>query len=137
MRHEANKAVYQTNFYPRPLRRGRRQPAETAAGRSWISIHALFAEGDDWSLRCNGKSAISIHALFAEGDPKAAKAYSRYSGFLSTPSSQRATAAWENNFLGIQISIHALFAEGDAARVSNPPAQLDFYPRPLRRGRPV
>ena len=57
------------DFYPRPLRRGRR--ARGSAGRAaiQISIHALFAEGDD-------------------GNQKNKNARIR---FLSTPSSQRAT----------------------------------------------
>ena len=33
-----------------------------------ISIHALFAEGDQATSREGKKMEISIHALFAEGD---------------------------------------------------------------------
>ena len=78
--------------------------------------------------------------------------------FLSTPSSQRATAAGTEDQGDQAISIHALFAEGDYGKrteslylsgfLSTPSSQratsLDqphhaprgnFYPRPLRRGR--
>ena len=80
-------------FYPRPLRRGRlAPPIHTNIAAKNISIHALFAEGDqtpdtppDMQIR------ISIHALFAEGDI----------GRIICPAHTR-------------ISIHALFAEGDS-----------------------
>ena len=59
-----------------------------------ISIHALFAEGDHSLKRDNSRGPlISIHALFAEGDWRAAARRPAAAGFLSTPSSQRATAA--------------------------------------------
>ena len=55
--------------------------------------------------------------------------------FLSTPSSQRATADnWRACILPI-ISIHALFAEGDKVSSKCCYYLKDFYPRPLRRGR--
>ena len=43
-----------------------------------ISIHALFAEGDDYTDADIALLAISIHALFAEGDP-ASSVYHRSS----------------------------------------------------------
>ena len=79
-----------------------------------ISIHALFAEGDFKRLaELTGKS-ISIHALFAEGDRMQGTDEEIAQAFLSTPSSQRATAA-ASAFAtsSALISIHALFAEGD------------------------
>ena len=57
-------------------------------------------------------------------------------GFLSTPSSQRATPAAAQLLQIVDISIHALFAEGDRPRGRSAPGIRDFYPRPLRRGRP-
>ena len=55
--------------------------------------------------------------------------------FLSTPSSQRATDSNGGAGRGRFISIHALFAEGDAAVLVLPLNNVNFYPRPLRRGR--
>ena len=150
---------YNHNFYPRPLRGGR--PGNT--GRSlWaktflstpsarratlcdvadclgyrISIHALCEEGDAFvpsSLVCSsyfyprplrgGRLAdedhrgwvflISIHALCEEGDPKDNEAAIAAIKFLSTPSARRATGR-----------------ERDRGAY-----QGDFYPRPLRGGRP-
>ena len=60
-------------------------------------------------------TAISIHALFAEGDQAVASSLTGLAG----------------------ISIHALFAEGDAILGGHLDGQsVNFYPRPLRRGRP-
>ena len=59
---------------------------------------------------CHG---ISIHALFAEGDDNEVWIFVIIVLFLSTPSSQRATMA----------SGHRWYVA------------MDFYPRPLRRGR--
>ena len=59
-------------------------------------------------------SEISIHALFAEGD-------------LLQHVKQ----------LLVGISIHALFAEGDLGAIAAKMEDDDFYPRPLRRGRPT
>ena len=36
-----------------------------------------------------------------------------------------------------RISIHALFAEGDVLEMCKKLLRENFYPRPLRRGRPV
>ena len=79
-----------------------------------ISIHALRVEGDIvlpcW--RCGGES-ISIHALRVEGDRE-----------------QRDRAD------KLFISIHALRVEGDGAERYDPQCQdVNFYPRPPRRGR--
>ena len=78
------------DFYPRPLRRGRRVPLRLVVDRdrflstpssqratvviihygapAIISIHALFAEGDLVVCIFTPLRIISIHALFAEGD---------------------------------------------------------------------
>ena len=56
---------------------------------------------------------ISIHALFAEGDQSDRDYPGRVQGFLSTPSSQRATCQYQGGIFLFTISIHALFAEGD------------------------
>ena len=57
--------------------------------------------------------------------------------FLSTPSSQRATPGTGSASSTCRISIHALFAEGDMVISSAVRRWPYFYPRPLRRGRPV
>ena len=56
--------------------------------------------------------------------------------FLSTPSSQRATNISRKGHTAHDISIHALFAEGDRGATTSHLELMDFYPRPLRRGRP-
>ena len=56
------------NFYPRPLRGGRRRNAESLPGDCKISIHALCEEGDRWGIGGELLRAISIHALCEEGD---------------------------------------------------------------------
>ena len=56
--------------------------------------------------------------------------------FLSTPSARRATKGGDRAGCVAVISIHALCEEGDL--VIQPFGQTleDFYPRPLRGGRP-
>ena len=57
--------------------------------------------------------------------------------FLSTPSARRATV---NACMGLycsMISIHALCEEGDTPLQWSKTALRDFYPRPLRGGRPL
>ena len=65
-------------FYPRPLRRGRLAADTRGLNYVVISIHALFAEGDEYKRIIAGYIDISIHALFAEGDSKYAQFNSAY-----------------------------------------------------------
>ena len=61
---------------------------------STISIHALLAESDHAAEHLShGVKVISIHALLAESDHTDSYRMARYSGFLSTLSLRRATAA--------------------------------------------
>ena len=71
----------------------RATPGAGAAAATWgpISIHALLAEGDQGRPHCCAAARISIHALLAEGDAACVRRGRRPSGFLSTPSSRRAT----------------------------------------------
>ena len=93
----------------------RATPSETKRSHDRsISIHALFAEGDLCLLKLVFHNSISIHALFAEGD--------HFSFSICVV---------------ILISIHALFAEGDSAILVCTGLVFHFYPRPLRRGRPL
>ena len=123
-------------FYPRPLRGGRHEFAvflcwfgiflSTPSARRatlakynndpWdiISIHALCEEGDVCTRYRVPEGLISIHALCEEGDSLFLRLLCGGFRFLSTPSARRATiAAWS------------------IEKVSP-----DFYPRPLRGGRP-
>ena len=79
------------NFYPRPLRGGRRHGQCLSNPAGAISIHALCEEGDSRRCRCCRSRPISIHALCEEGD--GVNPYSGLAGFLflSTPSARRAT----------------------------------------------
>ena len=78
------------NFYPRPLRGGRRKRDDCGLRSLPISIHALCEEGDRWYRRAKHDKQISIHALCEEGDVVG----------ISVSSNQG-------------ISIHALCEEGD------------------------
>ena len=57
--------------------------------------------------------------------------------FLSTPSARRATFNKVHKTNLKYISIHALCEEGDARREIYIQYRTDFYPRPLRGGRPA
>ena len=56
--------------------------------------------------------------------------------FLSTPSARRATTVFRDSSTITKISIHALCEEGDYKRTAKSAKVRDFYPRPLRGGRP-
>ena len=124
-----------SDFNPRPLRRGRLRaamptmpeelfqstPLSQGATRCGIfarlthapiSIHAPFAGGDFGIKELSQKDGISIHAPFAGGDTIVA--------FKA---------------LGTVISIHAPFAGGDEVRCKRCAPLHHFNPRPLRRGR--
>ena len=123
------------NFYPRPLRGGRRaatkgggqamlflstpsarratEPVPPEALAQEISIHALCEEGDLLLGRRLLLGRISIHALCEEGDLTLAGDAPAEAIFLSTPSARRATS-----------SSRAASSIG-----------TNFYPRPLRGGR--
>ena len=125
-----------------------------------ISIHALCEEGDLRRLCGQGREAcISIHALCEEGDVDRAVVLRALAEFLSTPSARRATATastksyWGQRFLSTPsarrattykhvraaatiISIHALCEEGDLTWPTEAGETVNFYPRPLRGGRP-
>ena len=56
--------------------------------------------------------------------------------FLSTPSARRATNQQKFNRRSVYISIHALCEEGDGFLLPCFCESGNFYPRPLRGGRP-
>ena len=124
-----------------------------------ISIHALCEEGDLLHGReQHHRRRISIHALCEEGDsllqPQQTTSWYFYprplrggrldevdkypgaSKFLSTPSARRATRVITSPRSNQNISIHALCEEGDYKRTAKSAKVRDFYPRPLRGGRP-
>ena len=111
-----------------------RAPRETAER---ISIHALLAEGDARSSVLDQSAPIiSIHALLAEGDDLSPGRAFLFVGFLSTPSSRRATAARSTPstlrtvFLSTPSSRRATSLPGVIAN-----SIKYFYPRPPRGGR--
>ena len=109
----ATQEVVLHDFYPRPLRRGRRQTMGESMLES-VFLSTPSSQRATSSLSISSKEgAISIHALFAEGDPTSGAILYNLMQFLSTPSSQRATAPCRRT-----QQVHS-----------------DFYPRPLRRGR--
>ena len=148
------------DFYPRPLRGGRRANSGTEDGTMPISIHALCEEGDCPRMVISQNGTISIHALCEEGDSTSPVLTAPGSLFLSTPSARRATRRYRRTGCLHLISIHALCEEGDPHRpdqyagrrgfLSTPSARRatctphesnfgtsHFYPRPLRGGRPL
>ena len=101
-----------------------------------ISIHALREEGDRERLPCPPFLPISIHALREEGDPANQRKSCCRSAFLSTPSARRATES-------VYRALHfCLFLSTPSARRATQrtkgkaAADLHFYPRPPRGGRP-
>ena len=99
--------------------KGKLRKCSTAipAGEIWTEAHwtttTVAAEMQELSSQLS--NLISIHALFAEGDEIMVSPFSCTQLFLSTPSSQRATRHECVPVPDREISIHALFAEGDAA----------------------
>ena len=79
---------------------------------------------------------ISIHALREEGDDDVAGVGHILVRFLSTPSARRATQQRLSCVHADDISIHALCEEGDSSKSSIKSSLYNFYPRPLRGGRP-
>ena len=148
------------NFYPRPLRGGRRKNTGLAVGLFTflstpsarratlsslfnvsfpiISIHALCEEGDVVLSNCFQYIKISIHALCEEGDSPMPELAKWVLIFLSTPSARRATSQSSTNRKAL-----SKFLSTPSARRATRPASgnrlllRDFYPRPLRGGRPA
>ena len=80
------------DFYPRPLRGGRPLALPIGLHIKIISIHALCEEGDrQRDIIHAAVHQISIHALCEEGDARTRKQHGHPRRFLSTPSARRAT----------------------------------------------
>ena len=101
------------DFYPRPLRGGRPQNARSTTGtRRFLSTPS--------ARRATREPTPRTEAM----------------QFLSTPSARRATKPETDIRIDKLISIHALCEEGDKAGEPVTIPLSDFYPRPLRGGRP-
>ena len=146
-------------FYPRPLRGGRQVHVVGRIGiQQFLSTpSARRATGSECHLVPSSKflstpsarratqnqgvkksgSPISIHALCEEGDTLSGAQPEAGWTFLSTPSARRATNYLAGPIGDFLISIHALCEEGDAWPKRNAVRCHNFYPRPLRGGRPI
>ena len=103
-----------------------------------ISIHALCEEGDD-GVRIMDEYLLNFYPRPLRGGRLLGlEMTSIPKEFLSTPSARRATFVWGCIAAGAKkISIHALCEEGDPLLVIYCFQTIkDFYPRPLRGGRP-
>ncbi len=135
--HEELELDLNNNFYPRPLRGGRRDHQGRGRWRRiFLSTPSARRATSSSCQPCSNRS-ISIHALCEEGDPTQPKRtmrptnfyprplrggrplcvspYSSRLRFLSTPSARRATGKIASTSGCIAISIHALCEEGDVA----------------------
>ena len=125
----------------------------------YISIHALCEEGDSFGilpmpldnhfyprpLRGGRRHLSRINVVAGQflSTPSARRAteepmiFCITSQFLSTPSARRATSCFLRTWQCACISIHALCEEGDAFGYQEAWGEYNFYPRPLRGGRPI
>ena len=102
----------QINFYPRPLRGGRRITDQT------YDYVEQFLSTPSARRATQGARETHLHQ----------------DQFLSTPSARRATVVDGDRPRDVSISIHALCEEASTRTVASP--VFYFYPRPLRGGRP-
>ena len=123
------------NFYPRPLRGGRRSTLRRMRDRRKISIHALCEEGDRLPLRREAWQADFYPRPLRGGRQEPVEVPDISKIFLSTPSARRATGEIPRYAGHHRISIHALCEEGDGSRYFRQLQSGYFYPRPLRGGR--
>ena len=132
-----NRPTSRKDFYPRPLRGGRRARLRHRHQAQAISIHALCEEGD------SSRPPNTTRPTTFLSTPSARRAtYYEQRGeavveFLSTPSARRATRPRGRSLLRQEISIHALCEEGDNSTFRTFTWLWYFYPRPLRGGRQV
>ena len=123
-------------FYPRPLRGGRPPTVSLDHRLEAISIHALCEEGDYSFAICLSSFAYFYPRPLRGGRRCQPRPGSRPDQFLSTPSARRATDVLLRAAAHSSISIHALCEEGDRDMRRGSPGLRNFYPRPLRGGRP-
>ena len=121
------------NFYPRPLRGGRRIRHDHTYQQGLISIHALCEEGDALPALLLSAGKISIHALCEEGDPRPRIVLAHESLIsihaLCEEGDHDVAFVGESNF----ISIHALCEEGDWASTPSQKNPKKFLSTPSAR----
>ena len=108
-----------SDFYPRPLRGGRR----CRLSARWCRLHYFYPRPPRGGRRESKpkklkQAKISIHALREEGDMLGPAPAPLANLFLSTPSARRATGSAVQYFILNHISIHALREEGDLWRAA-------------------
>ena len=124
-----------SDFYPRPLRGGRRGNAKIMPqGKKFLSTPSA-RRATQRRRAARRARQISIHALCEEGDSSRSLVCSMLLSFLSTPSARRATLHRSARSGGQPISIHALCEEGNTNSTPMMTQPANFYPRPLRGGR--
>ena len=102
------------NFYPRPLRGGRRRATPILASWSGFLSTPSARRATDFKFNIGGDSEISIHALCEEGDHEMLVKSTKDNYFYPRP-----------------------LRGGRRRRNRETNIPLDFYPRPLRGGRPT
>ena len=148
-------------FYPRPLRGGRPSPSRLTPSSCYFYPRPLRGgRPDAGPARLIDLLGISIHALCEEGDIQRQYVHQEFRDFYPRPLRGGRHLAELQNIMMRAISIHALCEEGDWQRrherghqavfLSTPSARRatssqaseqsngqNFYPRPLRGGRPA
>ena len=123
------------DFYPRPLRGGR--PEAPVKPRCSSHFYPRPLRG---GRRVEGLVLRARRIFLSTPSARRATAFSSVpstaSKFLSTPSARRATPLGGKFGRSRNISIHALCEEGDDIVFIFVNGLFDFYPRPLRGGRP-
>ena len=125
------------DFYPRPLRGGRRRSGcISQLTRRFLSTPSA-RRATDLGQGNSPARGISIHALCEEGDGALVRTSPLKSYFYPRP--LRGGRLQQTPYVGYPyyISIHALCEEGDTLWLAGSPVYSDFYPRPLRGGRPT
>ena len=149
-----------SKFLSTPSARRATDPRVLLQRARTISIHALCEEGDFLVKLCITVDAAFLSTPSARratapirqsaslatnfyprplrgGRPLSGSRLPRSFQFLSTPSARRATHGLQAGDVKVEISIHALCEEGDPPKAGLQAPHGDFYPRPLRGGRPT
>ena len=123
------------HFYPRPPRGGRQCSQSKRLGTKKFLSTPSARRATQCVINC-----VQLFKFLSTPSARRATAYALMGSalivFLSTPSARRATVLSSSCRRRRSISIHALREEGDRSVVVMSAAQIDFYPRPPRGGRP-
>ena len=123
------------NFYPRPLRGGRRCKAYGQFPRSLFLSTPSARRATRGGTRYREVLRISIHALREEGDATGETGWRASSNFYPRPPRGGRPRCRSLHPVRSGISIHALREEGDPAPHAAAGYCRYFYPRPPRGGR--